>query len=319
MTLLALWLAPAIAWAAPPSASKSPHKPYSKTQVKKAKAKPKPLHRVHARAARAHPVRMAPALEDMNGEPSLKSTSAFVFDPADGRALYAKNITAVQPIASITKLMTAMIVLDAKLDLNEQVAITEDDVDALKHTRSRLQLGTLLTRDDLLRLALMASENRAAAALTRAYPGGMAAFVHAMNSKAVELGMQSTRFVDGTGLSSENVSTAEDLAKLVTAAYRYPIIQQYTTLTEHTVSLNNGRLVAYRNSNGLVKDVHWQIDVSKTGYISEAGRCLVMQARIAAKPFVIVLLDSWGRYTRIADANRVKRWLESQLAREVAG
>jgi D-alanyl-D-alanine endopeptidase (penicillin-binding protein 7) len=214
--------------------------------------------------------------------------------------------------------MTAMVVLDGKLDLQEPVAITEDDVDSLKHTRSRLQVGTVLARDDMLRLALMASENRAAAALGRAYPGGIGAFVRAMNQKAADLGMQRTRFVDSSGLSSENVSTAEDLAKMVTAAYRYPTIQQYTTLTDHAVALNSGRLLAYHNTNGLVRDVHWEIDVSKTGYISEAGRCIVMQARISAKPIVIVLLDSWGRYTRIADANRVKKWLESQLARQAS-
>jgi D-alanyl-D-alanine endopeptidase (penicillin-binding protein 7) len=236
-----------------------------------------------------------------------------------GKPLYAKNITAVQPIASITKLMTAMVVLDAKLDLSERVVITEDDVDALKHTRSRLQVGTLLPRDDLLRLALMASENRAAAALGRAYPGGLPSFVNAMNHKAAQLGMRSTHFVDSTGLSSANVSTAEDLAKMVTAAYQYPAIKQYTTLADYTVHLNNGRLLTYRNSNGLVKSDQWHIEVSKTGYIAEAGRCLVMQARIAAKPVVIVLLDSWGKYTRIADANRVKKWVESQLAHPAPG
>jgi serine-type D-Ala-D-Ala endopeptidase (penicillin-binding protein 7) len=170
-----------------------------------------------------------------------------------------------------------------------------------------------------MRLALMASENRAAAALGRAYPGGFPAFVNAMNQKAAQLGMRSTHFVDSTGLSSANVSTAEDLAKMVTAAYQYPAIKQYTTLTDYTVHLNNGRMLTYRNSNGLVKSDQWHIEVSKTGYIAEAGRCLVMQARIAAKPVVIVLLDSWGKYTRIADANRVKKWVESQLAHPAPG
>jgi D-alanyl-D-alanine endopeptidase (penicillin-binding protein 7) len=165
----------------------------------------------------------------------------------------------------------------------------------------------------------MASENRAAAALGRAYPGGLPSFVTAMNHKAAELGMRSTHFVDSTGLSSANVSTAEDLAKMVTAAYQYPAIKQYTTLADYTVHLNNGRLLTYRNSNGLVKSDQWHIEVSKTGYIAEAGRCLVMQARIAAKPVVIVLLDSWGKYTRIADANRVKKWVESQLAHPAPG
>jgi D-alanyl-D-alanine endopeptidase (penicillin-binding protein 7) len=212
-----------------------------------------------------------------------------------------------------------MVVLDANLEMQQEVTITEDDVDLLKHTRSRLQVGTVLTREDLIRIALMASENRAAAALGRNYPGGLPAFVNAMNRKAVELGMNSTHFVDSSGLSSENVSTAEDLAKMVTAAYRYPAIQQSTTLTDYTVRLNSGKVLAYRNTNGLVKSDQWHIDVSKTGYINEAGRCLVMQARIAAKPVVIVLLDSVGKYTRIADANRVKKWVENQFLRQTPG
>jgi D-alanyl-D-alanine endopeptidase (penicillin-binding protein 7) len=316
--MLVFWCVQGLAWGGPPAA-KTTKQGYTKTSIKKAKARPKVVHKVNLKATPTPAARMVSPVEDDGAEPSLKSAAVFVLDPSDGRAVYSKNITAVQPIASITKLMTAMVVLDADLDLSEPVEITEEDVDALKHTRSRLQVGTLLTRDDLLRLALMASENRAAAALGRAYPGGMRAFIRAMNSKAEELDMRSTRFVDSTGLSSGNVSTAEDLAKMVTAAYRYPLIQNFTTLTDHAVALNNGRMLSYHNSNGLIRDVQWQIDVSKTGYISEAGRCLVMQARIAAKPFVIVLLDSWGRYTRIADANRVKKWLESQVARQPAG
>jgi D-alanyl-D-alanine endopeptidase (penicillin-binding protein 7) len=309
MALLAIWVFQGSAWAAPHSTAKSHKKLHAKAQVK-------PYARAKARARiavnpRPHPVRLGTALQEA-GHPDLRSASAFVVDTG-GRTLYAKNITAVQPIASITKLMTAMIVLDAKLDLNELVAITEEDVDAIKHTRSRLQVGTILPRDDLLRLALMASENRAASALSRAYPGGFPAFIYAMNHKAAELGMSSTHFLDSTGLSRENVSTAEDLAKMVAAAYKYPVIQQYTTMTEYSVRTNNGRLLAYRNSNGLVRSDDWQIDVSKTGYIQEAGRCLVMQARISAIPVVIVLLDSWGKYTRMADANRLKKWVESQL------
>ena len=317
--MLVLWCVQGLAWGGPPAASKAPQQTLSKSSIKKAKPRPNALHKVHAKASRPHAVRMVAPVEEEGAELALKSAAVFVLDPSDGRVVYSKNITAVQPIASITKLMTAMVVLDGQLELGEFVEISQEDVDALKHTRSRLQVGTLLTRDDLLRLALMASENRAAAALGRAYPGGTGAFIRAMNRKANELDMTSTRFVDSTGLSSENVSTAEDLAKMVTAAYRYPLIQQYTTLTDHAVALNRGRLLSYHNSNGLVPDVQWQINVSKTGYISEAGRCLVMQARISEKPFVIVLLDSWGRYTRIADANRVKKWLESQIARQPAG
>lgn len=308
IALLMIFALHGAAWAGVQPSSKSGKKHSSKV-VKK------PYSRAHAksRVPRPNPAPAA-ASEEHGSDPHLRSTSAYVVDQA-GRTLYAKNITAVQPIASITKLMTAMVVLDAKLDVSEHVAITEDDVDVLKHTRSRLQVGSVFPREDLLHLALMASENRAAAALSRAYPGGTPAFVIAMNHKAAELGMHRTHFVDSTGLSSENVSTAEDLAKMVTAAYRYPLIQRYTTDTDHVVQLNNGRRLAYRNSNGLVKSDQWQIDVSKTGYISEAGRCLVMQARIAAKPVIIVLLDSWGKYTRIADANRVKKWVENQFAR----
>jgi D-alanyl-D-alanine endopeptidase (penicillin-binding protein 7) len=326
MALLAVWVLQGAAWAAPQTTSKPGKKYQSKSQAKSAAtrahaaraAKPR-IKAVVAARPRPQPAHIAPAIEDNGAEPSLRSASAFVLDPNSGRTLYAKNITVVQPIASITKLMTAMVVLDAKLDLSELIEITDDDVDALKHTSSRLRVGTMLTRDDMLHLAVMASENRAASALSRAYPGGNPAFITAMNRKAAELGMHSTRFLDSTGLNRENVSTAEDLAKMVTAAYRYPLIQQYTTDTEHAVHLNNGRVAQFRNSNGLVRSDDWHIDVSKTGYISEAGRCLVMQARISAQPIIIVLLDSWGKYTRIADANRIKKWVEGQLARPAPG
>jgi serine-type D-Ala-D-Ala endopeptidase (penicillin-binding protein 7) len=274
-----------------------------------------------ATASEGRQVQMAAAAlsADVGAALDLKSSAVLVVDQSGGRTLYAKNTSAPMPIASITKLMTAMVVLDAGLGLSEAIAIAVDDVDTVKHTRSRLQVGTVLTRDDLLRLALMSSENRAAAALGRVFPGGIDAFLQAMNRKAAELGMRSTRFVDTTGLSSENVASAEDLAKLVTAAYRYPVIQHYTTLTGHTVRDRNGRVLAYGNSNGLVRSPEWHIGVSKTGFISEAGRCLVMQARIGTKPVVIVLLDSWGRYTRIGDANRIRRWIESTLTRHGPG
>ena len=242
-----------------------------------------------------------------------------VLDQRDKRPLYSKNTDAVVPIASITKLMTAMVVLDSHAPLAERVTVTDAEVDEIKHTRSRLRIGTTLTRDELLRLALMASENRAAAALARVHPEGFRSFVAAMNQKAIELGMWHSRFIDSTGLSSDNVSTAEDLAKMVEGAYSYPLIREYTTQTGYSVMLNNGRTIDYRNSNGLVKSTQWQIGLSKTGYIAEAGRCLVMQARIAATPVVIVLLDSWGKQTRIGDANRIKKWIESQLLRAPAG
>jgi serine-type D-Ala-D-Ala endopeptidase (penicillin-binding protein 7) len=225
----------------------------------------------------------------------------------------------VVPIASITKLMTAIVVLDARLPLGERIVITKADIDDVKGTRSRMPIGAVLTRDELLRLALMSSENRAASALTRAYPGGMKAFIIAMNRKAIELGMWQTRFVEGTGLSSENVSTAQDLAKLVAAAHSYPLIRDYTTDSGYLVNLARGRTLQYRNSNGLVKNPGWDIGLSKTGYISEAGRCLVMHTVIASTPMVIILLDSWGKYSRIGDANRIKKWIESRGAPQPAG
>jgi D-alanyl-D-alanine endopeptidase (penicillin-binding protein 7) len=249
---------------------------------------------------------------------NLKSTSALVLDQSGQRVLYAKNVEWVVPIASITKLMTALVVLDSGLPLDEPIKISKDDRDGLKGTRSRLSVGMSVARGDLLRIALMASENRAAAALSRAYPGGTDAFVAAMNRKAAELGMWRSRFVDGTGLSSGNVSNAQDLARLVGAAHRHPLIREYTTDSEYTVRLANGRKMRFTNSNRLVRNSGWDIGLSKTGYISEAGRCLVMQAQIAATPVVIVLLDSWGHLTRIGDANRIKKWMESNSSRQPA-
>jgi D-alanyl-D-alanine endopeptidase (penicillin-binding protein 7) len=260
--------------------------------------------------------RDGPELAYGGGVLSVKSSAALVIGLDDGSTLYAKNTKAVVPIASITKLMTAMVVLDAGLPLDERVVIETADLDFLKHTHSRLGVGTGLSRAEMLQLALMSSENRAAAALGRAYPGGSEAFIAAMNRKAVELGMFNTRFVDPTGLSSENVSTAEDLVKMVKSAYQYPMIRASTTAQAHEVASLTGRSLQYRNSNGLVKNPTWEIGLSKTGYINEAGRCLVMQAIIAARPVVIVLLDSWGKHTRIGDANRIKKWMESYSGRK---
>ncbi len=263
--------------------------------------------------------RLGPGIAAKAGAPNLKSTSALVLDQSGQRVLYAKNVDWVVPIASLTKLMTALVVLDSGLPLDEPIKITKDDRDGLKGTRSRLAIGMSVTRDDLLRLALMASENRAAAALARAYPGGTPAFVAAMNRKAAELGMWHSRFVDGTGLSNGNVSSARDLSRLVGAAHRHPLIREYTTETQYTVRLANGRKMQFSNSNRLVRNSGWDIGLSKTGYISEAGRCLVMQAQIAATPVIIVLLDSWGHLTRLADANRIKKWIESNSSRHPAG
>jgi len=263
--------------------------------------------------------RLGPSIAAKAGALNLKSTSALVLDQSGQRVLYAKNVDWVVPIASITKLMTALVVLDSGLPLDEPITIRKEDRDGLKGTRSRLAIGMTVTRDDLLRLALMASENRAAAALARAHPGGTPAFVAAMNRKAAELGMWHSRFVDGTGLSNGNVSNAQDLARLVGAAHRHPLIREYTTDTQYTVRLANGRKMQFSNSNRLVRNSGWDIGLSKTGYISEAGRCLVMQAQIAATPVIIVLLDSWGHLTRLADANRIKKWIESNPSRHPAG
>lgn len=282
-----------------------------------ADAAPNTRKKAHLRPVSARP----PVAVDTvapGGLPALKSSSVMVVRQDDGQLLYAKNVTAVTPIASITKLMTAMVVLDARLPLGDYVTVSTDDIDDIKGTRSRLKVGSRLPRETLLRLALMASENRAAAALTRAYPGGTPAFVAAMNEKAMQLGMYRSRFVDGTGLSSENVSTARDLVALVKAAYDYPLIRAFTTETDYTVELSGGRTLQYRNSNQLVRDDGWDIGLSKTGYISEAGRCLVMQAVIGGTPVVIVLLDSWGRLTRIGDANRIRKWIEGNGLRTVA-
>jgi len=244
---------------------------------------------------------------------SLRSAVAFVQDASSGETLYAKNQEAVLPIASITKLMTAMVILDGKLNLDQRVAISDEDYDFVKGTHSRLRPGTVLTRDELLLLALMSSENRAAASLARTYPGGTEAFVVAMNAKAHALGMADTRFVDPTGLSSSNVSSARDLARMVVAAHEYPLIRQYSTRDSAVVE-SLGRPLAYRNTNGLVRNAQWEIGLSKTGYISEAGRCLVMHVRMASREVVVVLLDSWGKLSRIGDANRIKKWLESNAA-----
>jgi serine-type D-Ala-D-Ala endopeptidase (penicillin-binding protein 7) len=243
--------------------------------------------------------------------PRLNSSIALIYDQQTQRPLYTKNSEALAPIASISKLMTAMVVLDANPAMDEVLAITVADVDTLKNTHSRLRVGMALPRSELLRLALMASENRAAAALARNYPGGYQAAIAAMNTKSRELGMQNTKFLDPTGLNSNNVSTASDLVKMVAAACNYPLIHQYTTSASHSVGDKGRRELQFRNTNPLVKSASWDIGVSKTGYISEAGRCLVMEATINQRPVIIVLLDSWGKNTRIGDANRIKKWMES--------
>src|SRR5712664_4064748 len=243
----------------------------------------------------------------------LRSSAVLVQDVDTGEVVINKNSEAVVPIASITKLMTAMVLLDSGVDLSMRVVLAREDVDTFKGSRSRLRTGSVLTRDELLLLALMASENRAGAALGRTYPGGTQALVEAMNEKAAELEMTDSHFVDATGLSKRNVSSARDLAKLVRAAHGYPLIREYSTRDRATVTAF-GRPLSFRNTNGLVRSSHWEIGLSKTGYISEAGRCLVMRVRLASKDLIVVLLDSWGKHSRVGDANRIKKWLEGHAA-----
>ena len=248
---------------------------------------------------------------DGSGVLQLASSKALVINQVTGEIIYAKNTGLPTPIASITKLMTAMVTLDAGQSFDEMIYVSDQDVDYVKGTSSRLSIGAGLSRGDMLQLALMASENRAASAIGSNYPGGKYAFVKAMNAKAKLLGLAHTRFVDPTGLDSENVSTAEDLAKLVQAAYQYPEIRLATTSPSHEVYMEGREFaVNFNNTNGLVRTGEWQIGLSKTGYISEAGRCLVMQATIAGEPMIVVLLDSQGKLTRIGDANRVRKWME---------
>ncbi len=264
------------------------------------------------RAASYHPQQSVFEGDNGGGELRLASSKALILNQDTGEVLYAKSTDLPTPIASVTKLMTAMVVLDAHQPMDEMLTVSESEVDTLKGTSSRLRVGTTLTRGELLQLALMASENRAAAALGNNYPGGFAAFVAAMNAKAAALGMVRSRFVDGTGLNSENVATAEDLARMVKAAYQYPEIRQASTSTASEVPVHGlRRAVEFRNTNVLVRNSDWTIGLSKTGYINESGRCLVMQAQIADQPLIIVLLDSWGKYTRIGDAQRIRKWIES--------
>ena len=265
-------------------------------------AKTSKSHAAHRHYASVGAVRTPPKLV-------LSSASALVEDQQTGEFLVQKHAAAIVPIASITKLMTAMVVLDAQMNLKESLIIKPEDVDTLRHSRSRLPVGSRLTREEALLLALMASENRAAHMLGRTYPGGLDAFVKAMNTKAQSLGLTETRFKDPTGLSNGNVSYARNLAQMVNAAYNYRLIREFTTCDEAMIH-SGRRTVAFHNTNRLVRSPRWQIGLSKTGFIDEAGRCLVMQAQVAQRPVLIVLLDSHGKFTRLGDANRIKQWME---------
>ena len=252
-------------------------------------------------------------LHAISDQLDLKSSVALVIDQETREVLLSKNGSAVLPIASLTKLMTGLLISEAKLPMDEMITITQDDVDTEKGSSSRLKVGTMLTRGQLLHLALMSSENRAAHALGRSYPGGLDAFVSLMNAKARMLGMNGTRYVEPTGLSSQNQSSASDLATLANAAYDDPVVRQYSTSPGHEVAVGN-RTLKYNNTNRLVKNPEWDIGLQKTGYISEAGQCLVMQAKIAGRKLIMVFLDSAGKLSRIGDAERVRRWVETHPA-----
>ncbi|MGY3916850.1 D-alanyl-D-alanine endopeptidase [Aeromonas australiensis] len=242
----------------------------------------------------------------------VRSSSALVLDVNTGKTLYQKNATKVRPIASITKLMTALVVLDAKQNLNQIITVDKDDIDKLKHTHSRIRIGTKITRRDALHLALMSSENRMASALARHYPGGRSAFVRAMNNKARQLGMRNTHFYDSTGLSTRNVSTAQDLGKLAAAAYRQPLIRQFTQDENREMRFSAPAYsLMFNNTNPLVKNPDWDVRLSKTGFTNEAGRCLVMRAKPDSRELAIVLLNSVGKLTPVGDANRIRKWLKS--------
>jgi D-alanyl-D-alanine endopeptidase (penicillin-binding protein 7) len=241
----------------------------------------------------------------------LKSSVALVMDQDTDEVLFSKNAEAVLPIASITKLMTAMVVLDAEQPMDETIKVEKVVLDTPRNNHSRLRVGTELSRGELMHLALMASENRAAYAIGAAYPGGMPAMVEAMNRKARELGMSDSHFVEPTGLSSDNRSSAHDLALLVKAAYQNPVLREYSTDSDASVAVGR-RKVQFRNTNSLVRNPLWEIGLQKTGYISEAGRCVVMQAQLAGRKLIMVLLDSAGRYSRVGDAERIRRWLDAR-------
>ncbi|MCF5865589.1 D-alanyl-D-alanine endopeptidase [Aeromonas veronii] len=242
----------------------------------------------------------------------VRSSSALVVDVKTGKTLYQKNATKVRPIASLTKLMTALVVLDAKQNLNQTITVDKNDLDRVKHTHSRIRMGTKVTRRDALHLALMSSENRMASALARHYPGGRSAFVRAMNNKARQLGMRNTHFYDSTGLSTRNVSTAQDLGKLAAAAYRQPLIRQFTQDENREMRFSvPAYSLMFNNTNPLVKNPDWDVRLSKTGFTDEAGRCLVMRAKPDSRELAIVLLNSVGKRTPIGDANRIRKWLKS--------
>jgi D-alanyl-D-alanine endopeptidase (penicillin-binding protein 7) len=313
-------IALAIGGASATALAQSESTPSATTSTTSVRAHKATSSRAHAKAASARrPARQsvepasqsfgyAAGLHTTTDPLSLRSGAALVLDQETHEVLYSKNPEAVLPIASLTKLMTAMVVSEANQPLDEKLAITQEDIDTEKGTHSRLTPGTQLTRGVMLHLALMSSENRAANALGRNYPGGLPAFVDAMNAKAKELGMLDTHYVEPTGLSSHNQSSAHDLALLVNAAHEVPLLREYSTTPSLEVALGR-RQVQFRTTDRLVANPNWDIGLQKTGFINEAGQCLVMQAQMAGRKFIMVLLDSAGKYSRIADAERIRKWL----------
>ena len=291
------------------SSTKTASKPSTATkkpEPRHAQAKPAATSAKHT-AAKAAPVKAAPKVVSYG---AVRSRVVYVQDLSSSAVLYSRNEDVARPIASISKLMTAIVIVDSGLPMSEVIEVTEDDIDTVKHSRSRLAVGTRLSRADMLHLALMSSENRAASALGRTYPGGLPAFVAAMNAKAHELGMSRSQFVEPTGLSSDNVSTPRDLVKLLRAAASREAIHRYTTDQQYEVKFKSGRTTLFRNTNTLVANRDWDIKVSKTGFINEAGRCLVMVARINNRDTAIVLLDAEGKSTRIGDAIRIRQLVQ---------
>ena len=317
---LLLGLCVALAVSGPARANIEPRKPVLHKAAANSKAKPMAVR--HNSLRRAALVAEAPAhasfgqlqgLHAGGDALALKSSVALVIDQDTNEVLFSKNPSVVLPIASITKLMTGLVISESQQSLADVLTISQDDIDTEKGSRSRLAVGTQLSRGDMMHLALMSSENRAANALGRHYPGGLEAFVAAMNKKAASLGMRDTRYVEPTGLSSKNQSSAQDLALLVKEAYGVPLLRELTTSQEAQVAVGK-RVMQFHTTNGLVRSPQWDIGLQKTGYISEAGRCMVVQAQMAGRKLIMVLLDSTGKYSRIGDAERIRKWLGTTAA-----
>lgn len=315
--LFALLAVPLQGQAASGATTASASEPRRVVKVQSAVAKPAPKRQAARRVIiPAKPsVGMQAGLHRVNDPLSLRSSVAYVIDQETQEVLFSKNEEAVLPIASLTKLMTTLLISEAELPLDEPITITQDDVDTEKYSVSRLRVGTVLSRGELLHLALMASENRAANALGRTYPGGMDIFVTMMNAKAQLLGMQDTRFAEPTGLSSRNQSSARDLALLVDATSADPMLREFSTTRAYQVAVGRRKMM-FANTNRLVLNQRWDIGLQKTGYISEAGQCLVMQVNVAGRKLIMVFLDSVGKLSRLGDAERVRRWVETNEAQQ---